>query len=265
MTTRKSIKGNIWRELLARAIEDNGGYYANHDKVALAWNVKIHAGVEDLAEYTGSANFKDNMPDEVLEDKKLLKEAIKLADWNKDHVWQWALDDVREGVSGNYAADTYRSMTPARFNHFGLIEAKGGTYFDVEFSFCGRSGGYICIKTFEGVALGNISASQLAESLREPDHWNGSEYPNAWCQKLVAFIAECDEMFTREKAEAEFSYQIDYMAARAVEDAVPKARKKLAAKRLRKAVIEAARTLTVAEIATAVGKGAALCQTAQKD
>lgn len=76
-------------------------------------------------------------------------------------------------------------------------------YFDVEWEFLGRQGKHLCLVSFEGRKLKDYS-KWFAQSLREPP--TAEEYSNEWCQKLVAFIHECDLMFEYKNIASEFEY-----------------------------------------------------------
>lgn len=203
-TTRRDFKGNIWRHLLVRAIEANGGYCAQRDRYALEWNVACYGGIDDFDTLLAKARQGDNdfsiKADTDLDAGLLAKLKVEWGDdKHRFDVWMWVIDDMRESVKGD---DTYRFLSPNIERRYGVNSPDAG--FDVDWVFEGRSGKHLCLSRFQHRDL-EKHYTDLAREITEDD--NGS-YTNSWCLKLLAFIHESDICFTRQKVEEEFEYQV---------------------------------------------------------
>lgn len=228
--TRRDFKGNIWRHLLVRAIEANGGYCARHDRYALEWNVACYAGIGDfdtlLAKAREGGNDFGITADTDL-DAGLLAE-LKF-EWdgqqNQSDMWGWVIDDMRQSVERD---DTYRFLRPEIEQRYGVSSGESG--FDVDWVFEGRGGKHLCLSRFQYRDLEKHYtdlAGEIAEDVT-------GEYSNSWCLKLLAFIHESDICFTREKVEQEFEYQVFWQFCSKLEEIADQTN------RLRKEAAEAA-------------------------
>lgn len=233
---------NKYRELCAKAIETNGGYYGRgySDRYALSWSVPVYDGIPDFDEML--ERLKKGGHDYSLEpDTPLDPELLQAAreDWNDDarqeRLYTMILEDMQQGVRDADSA-SYRSVRPDIAKRYGLshMEAFPRVYrrkvpddiayyptrkqdwilvdpwrhlpeFNVEFEFHGRGGKHLCPTDFEGNSL-ELSSEDLAEAIRDGAMDQG--YSNQWCQKLLAFIHECDLMFTSKAASEEFNYML---------------------------------------------------------
>lgn len=242
---RRDFKGNVYRRLLVGAIERNGGYRGGyHDRYALSWNVSIHEYVKPFDILFPKALAHDYGPgsDADLDPELLTKVRNEWDDEeHMNQVWDWVVESMRRGVVD---ADAYRTVRPeiaARYGLPGSEEAmprqykrrtdesayhpagregwikinpyRNTLYFDVEWEFAGRQGKHLCLTEFEGHKL-DMRSADLAEAIRE----NESGYSNEWCQKLLAFIHECDLCFTQEAIREEFKYQMLYQLAQELDE-----------------------------------------------
>jgi hypothetical protein len=252
MKASSKPKGNPYRELLAKAIDQNCGYSSGyHDRFALSWNVSVDWGIPDSDSLISGAGLKalgENYsitPEEF--HAAVTPEALEefATEWddesNQRRQWDWVLEDMREGVTG---ADTYRMLRPEIAKRYGLsagprfpkkykrrtdecvyypakVEGwvlddpyRDQLMFDVSWEFAGRQGKHLCLSEFEGRRL-YMRAEDLAEHIRQDD--DGS-YPNWWCQRLVAFIHECDICFDRKMVKQEFEHQVAFRFANDLND-----------------------------------------------
>lgn len=231
MKTRRDYKGNIWRHLLADAIEANDGYCRGYrDKAALSWNVGVYESVPDFKQMLLDSTTKKGDycigPDAEL-DEGLLAQLQK--EWDDDEhqsqVFYWAIEDMQRDVTD---ADCYMFLRPEVEKRYGLNQGSSG--YDVTWEFMGRQGKHLCLTAFEGENL-KVSARELAEYVRDGTAGN---YSNKWCLKLLAFIHESDICFTREMVESEFEHQVRFMFYQELEEIEEKTKRmrKEAAERL---------------------------------
>lgn len=245
---------NTYRKLLADAIESNCGYSSGyHERYALAWNVKIGSGVPDWGTRDFKDSVIERMKENFGGDVAALTED-QLAkfgeDWDEqdsqNRVWEWVMEDMQSGVTED---DTYRTWSPAVERRYGFghdpigkpvlerykriqgemcyypakvagwqrlgVEAPD-YFFDVKWTFTGRSGGYIALEEFQHVGLKQTSES-LAGAIRDDEEGN---FSNKWCHELLAMIAEWDSNFNRKNVHAEFLYQCAYRAAEKLSELV---------------------------------------------
>jgi hypothetical protein len=263
MKTRRDFKGNIWRELLARAIERNGGYSRGyHERFALEWTVGIYVGVPSSEALLNPLRPEEGVWGTLKENWGVSREEFMQAvssealaewreEWDSDSRKQSLWDDVREGMGemlrGNVKGTTYGSVRPEIANRYGLgyyspklysrligdesayypAKVKGwrieGEFnnvpdFDATFEFHGRGGKHLCLASFEGKDIRGRS-DELAEMIRtDHESWARGTYSNDWCQMLLAYIHQCDLMFTSEAASKEFLYQCTFRAADELHD-----------------------------------------------
>lgn len=234
---------NTYRRLLADVIEKNGGYSrAYSERCALEWTVGVYARLSTFDELYPLA-LKRLQEDHGITAPNWTAAALQevARKWDRDMengtLWNWIVEDMRRGV---IEADTYRSVRPEIAARYGLsgservmpLRYKRRTdemayhpakkegwimvnpyanieRYDVSWEFHGRGGKHLCLTEFEGKSLEHRS-DDLAEAIREDD---SGEYPNSWCQKLLAFIHECDLCFTSKIVEQEWEYQAAYFLA----------------------------------------------------
>jgi hypothetical protein len=231
---------NIYRELCARAIENNGGYSRGyHERFALSWNVGVSARKSSFDELYPLALERLKEDHGVTEPDWTAAALHNVkTDWDrkmeKGELFYWIIEDMQRGVT---EADSYKTLRPEIAARYGLpysrfpkkyarrnkemayypakvdgwilVDPYTVEQFDVSWEFHGRGGKHLCLTEFEGKPLNNCS-EDLAESILQDD---SGEYSNQWCQKLVAFIHECDLCFTHENVEKEWEYQAAYRLA----------------------------------------------------
>lgn len=227
---RKDFKGNVWRELCARAIEANCGYSSGyHDRAALSWNVSCSGYIRNYWETLLARVIRDHgLTQEEMDEIDPAKVSAIKAEWEDDEhqnrEWSNAIEDMQRSLLDG---DSYRTIRPEIAARYGLTgsEAKLHSgirynfehkyrdgawahvpYFTVGWTFMGRQGKHLCLTEFEGKDL-NMQPDALADFIRTDDQ---GSYPNEWCQKLLAFIHECDIMFTSKNVSDEFEYQVSY-------------------------------------------------------
>jgi hypothetical protein len=197
---------NKIRELLARAVERNGGYdsvYSN--TVSLAWNVKVHStDFFDMEEvFDQAVEQGDADPDH--------KRSLSKLEFDLDELGTWALDNVREFAFDDQGLSM---MSPDVARRYGLDHS---AMYDAEFCFVGRSGGYVGVEKFEGKRL-DCRADQLARRLRDNDECQYYGYSNEWCRKLLAMITEWGKCFTPAIAQAEVERTMAFILGNRLED-----------------------------------------------
>lgn len=240
---------NTYRKLCADAIERNSGYSRGyHERCALEWNVAVSANKSRFDELYPLALQR------LREDYGVTEPAWTAAalhqikrDWDRGmdgdgRNYYSIIEDMRMGVTD---ADSYRTLRPEIAARYGLsyyrfprkyvkVTSDDVCYyparkqgwkledpytvpmFDVSWEFHGRGGKHLCLTEFEGRSLEH-SSEDLAEMIRNPD--NAANYSNEWCQKLLAFIHECDLCFTHQAVEQEWEYQASYRLAQELNDA----------------------------------------------
>lgn len=224
---------NKYRELLARAIEQNQGYSRSyHERFALAFTVGLWCADLSLESiYTIAAKEFGTLPP--------LSPAVE---WSPDNEWERGVQCM---VASLEDGDSYRTYSPDTANRYGLPyhsrpwlkywrrrKAGDTAYYPakvsgwvivnpycnetyrVGFGLYGRGGKHLCIESFEGVGL-DMCSDDLAEAIRNDD---GGNYSNKWCQRLLAMIAEWDQCFTSKNASAELEYQCADSLYRQMED-----------------------------------------------
>ncbi len=232
---------NTYRRMLADAIERNGGYSSGYrERYALAWNVKLDQGVPDFdwdpltnrdREFKArvlerlAENFLGNTELNISDDQKAFFETEWNSESSRTNVWDMVREDMARSVTDD---DTYRTWSPEVERRYGFevdamqrkrlkglgLEPPNYYYFDVSWTFAGRSGGYLCLDKFESRNIA-VRAEGLAEEIREDD---SGTFSNEWCRKLLAMIEEWDVCFSREAVRSEFLYQCAYRAASFLSD-----------------------------------------------
>lgn len=254
--TRRDFKGNVYRELLAQAIEKNGGYSSGyHDRYALSWNVALGWGIPDSDKILEKVFFDNEYMEHTREDFMKVVPAARLKEWSdewdNEHSQGRVWEDVQESMARSVTEgddDAMRTIRPEIAKRFGLVyhnwplryeriaKSDAAFYpagkegwklsepfskhlnFDVSFELHGRGGKHLCLTEFEGRGL-NVRSDHLAEAIRDDSQeWDRGNYPNEWCQKLLAYIHECDIMFDHKAVRSEFDYQVLFRAAQELND-----------------------------------------------
>jgi len=216
---------NAFRKILAAQIAANGGYCRGRwDTYPLAWNVKVayfwpslqeimpkveQALQEEfgLALTAVNALVQQVSAPHTSEEVAAVSVKILLKGWlSADGMSERVLENMCNQLDGT---DTYKFLSPAREKAFGVSTPDEG--FAAEFGFVGRMGGHLVLLNFEGKRLQGTSPRELLDSL-QPDSGAGAP-TNCWVQKLAAFVAECDEMFSKKAVQEEYLYQIAYLLA----------------------------------------------------
>lgn len=250
---RRDFKGSVWRELCARAVEANCGYSSGYfDRYALSWDVAINWGVPDA----DSPGIQTDAFNALAENWGVTREQFDAVvsqeawdawaeEWDDEssqsRVWSWVQEDMARGVTD---ADTYRTIRreiatryglsyerfpkqytkimqedkcyyPAGVKGWQLVNPWTMPQFKVEWEFAGRQGKHLCLSWFEGKSLRMRSDDLSADITSDSE---AESYSNEWCQKLLAFIHECDLCFTSANVKQEFEYQVSFRAADELHD-----------------------------------------------
>jgi hypothetical protein len=228
---------NIFRKILADKLRANGGYFAQcHSRFPLTFTVALHHANLDFDNMVEQAK-QHHAADFTGLDMDAMRE-----DWNPDTAWEWAQEDMCSGLNDDDGRRSYSPATAVKYgldynapyplkfkrltNEFAFFPAKRkgwirvdpfiAEYFDVEFGLYGRCGKHLCVESFEGHELNNISSDDLADAIETGDP---EAYSNRWCRNLCAMIEEWDEMFTSINASRELEYQAAYRLASDARDA----------------------------------------------
>lgn len=199
-----------YREQLREAIEKNGGYHANRENYALAWNVKMYKypDLDNVLKACAENHFISE-GDMVMRYPDIRDKAVEMME-KTDGVCRWANESMCESLND---ADTYKTISPEVAERFNYQGEKGlETAFDMEFGFAGRSGGYVVIEEFEGRRGGTLLDYLDEDEIKEDD-----PDEEAWAQRLLCCIAECDKMFSDESVYSEFEYQIGWQIGNVLE------------------------------------------------
>lgn len=228
---------NTYRKMLAKAIENNGGYSRGyHDRFAISYEVGLYYADTDIDHIAQVAAEHHGL------DLKLFEVVRDQLDWDEDQHWRWAQGDMAEDLNDDYAHNTYGPDTASKFGlpyrafprkykrqtdemayypstkaGWILVDPYINLDFDVKFGLYGRSGKHLCVESFEGIDLTQSSESLVEEILSE-DTYYSSGYSNVWCRNLLAMMHEWEEMFTSKKASAELEWRLADQLTRAVEE-----------------------------------------------
>lgn len=153
--------------------------HQHYRSYALAWNVKIYGNITE-------PNDGPN----------------KVKDWDFDQESNWALEDMCRMVTGrendwlstlpaverfprfyDKIHPTDRCYYPAKLKGWKLVEAYKSVSVDVDFSFEGRSSGWLVLTEFES------RSGDLIEQIEE------GGVSNEWCRNLLAMIPVWDAAF----------------------------------------------------------------------
>lgn len=199
-----------YREQLREAIEKNGGYHANRESYALAWNVKMYK-YPDLDNVLKACvdNFFISEGDMVMRYPDIRDKAVELME-KTDGVCRWAQESMCESLNDSDVYKMISSEVAERFNYQGKEGQE--TPFDMEFGFAGRSCGYVVVDEFEG-----RKGDRLLDYLDEDEIKEEDPREEAWAQRMLCLIAECDKMFESNAVHREFEYQIGWQIGQALE------------------------------------------------
>ena len=184
------------------------------------FDVKIHRcdlGFDNLVKRATAMGYGDMVHPE---DPFWLADAKGRYAENKEHLFEWGVDDARchfrgTTVRGPFAckvegAPWYADMRPEGDCYRQL---RDGTPVDARFAFLGRSGGWLVLTMFDGVTL-DSSSCDLAECdyrwLRNlakflTDVRDSTRNPGEWVEEAAAFTFFaniCDDCETRESRTA---------------------------------------------------------------
>lgn len=231
---------NIFRELLARAVEDNGGYYGSRrERWPLSFAVGLYYADLDRAHMEALAVQDHGVT------KAQIEASRPLVAWNPEREWTDVQQQMYDGLNDD---DGNRTYSPATATRFGLpferfpktYKRRTGEgayfqaaipgwviedpytcrYYDVEFQLRGRSGKHLVINEFRGRDLHGLSSERLAEILRSDEEMHSHGITNVWCHALLAMITEWTERFTSRNASAEMEYLAADQFAQRVNEAL---------------------------------------------
>lgn len=244
---------NTFRRLLADKIESNGGYsHGYHDRYPIEYCVALDYVNLDV----------DHIYKVMCENQGYLPPPTSAIDWDEQEVWEMCQSDMCESLNDNEGYMTYGRDTANRFGlpyinskrtFSRIVRGKDVCYypaklplwkrddpyvnltFDVKFSLEGRGGKHLVVTEFEGRKL-NMSSDSLAESIRGDNtgyYYNDAkDYPNKWCQRLLAMMHEWEMCFTSRIASTEMEYQAAFRLQQDLEPRADAWRKALAARRV---------------------------------
>jgi hypothetical protein len=205
------------KQHIAQMVERNGGYIGggyHTSTYPLEWNVEIGYSCEwedalEAARKQFSEFGLDHFPAPVL------KRAVVEVKRNYDAYrrWEWVQEDMVRDLNDD---DGLRSCSPDVFRKWGIIEPKGGLYFDVKWDLVGRCGKHLVMAEFEGVILRGVRNSDLVEWILNGDDYENVSNHDLRC--LAAYIEECDRMFSRKAVKEEFYYKLGWQLACAIYD-----------------------------------------------
>lgn len=158
----------------------------NHRRYAFAWDVKTHG-----ARYDGDS-LRSHIEDL---DPALDIEWAAKCDSDYDLFWEWAAEAARHVQDGAWTS--YPGTDQGAW----------------EFSFEGRSGGWLVLDKFEGIAVAGVYSDpvEAADSKRHGYDIQGAENLDAWpwdrLQRFYRGIVCADSDFTPTKAAKELEYQ----------------------------------------------------------
>jgi len=212
---------NAYRELLAQAIEKNGGYSRGyHERFALAFTVGLYYANID----------REHIYKKAVQEFGPLAPLTYGIEWDENDEWQSAQESMACGLNDDDGNRTYSPDTAARYGlpyhsapglkywrrrkagdvcgyaaklpGWWIVNPYANETYGVEFGLYGRGGKHLCVESFEGKSL-QLSSDDLADAIRNDE--DGS-YPNKWCQRLLAMLTEWEQCFTSRNASAELEY-----------------------------------------------------------
>lgn len=194
---------STYRELAARLVLANGGYFDGSCTYPLEFNVKVRRkpSLEDLNARVAKDFSRDAR---WLDDKDVRKRVQRRFD--VDARWSEALCLAQLDVMSH--AD-YRTVSPEIGKAWGLESLP---YFDASFDFVGTTGGHAVVTSFEGFDFAHWSAHALSDAILA-----GKVGSNRWCQALAAMISEWTELLSQEAANEEVAYHLTALYAEVIQ------------------------------------------------
>ena len=165
-----------------------GRYYRDHGHLLFCFCVKVYdadLGFDHLLELHAESGYGEG---NVTDPYWINETRQRHADTDQDDLYQWAIEDAGRLVSDS---DCYTHLYD-------------GTAVEVEFAFVGRSGGWIALTKFEGIAL--TDAANL-RYLFEGDEDDGDTLSDESLHRLYALVRMLEHDLTQEKAKSEVEFQ----------------------------------------------------------
>jgi hypothetical protein len=187
--TTKQRRPGYYRAPL-RSREDISGFLTDRDACnrgysPLVWNVKCyHADLsfDHLIDvFRTSGEYGDD--DRYLNFPEFLEPARKEYEKVADRLWEWAIEDACRSVTDD---DVYRSLWD-------------GTEIDVSYAFKGRSGGWLCVETHNGVNIARMDQADFQEYLEELAYTD--------LRRLYQLTVQNDHDFSRGAGKTEIEFQ----------------------------------------------------------
>lgn len=199
-------RGNVYRHLLYKALAENGGY----GKYPVAYTVKlwnVDSGVDEV--YAAIEGEKPAMHLDL--------------DWDAEREYVRAQEDLCRGLN---EWDSYKMLSPSVAKRYGVqyektprqrmeelrvYQESGGKSgadtrkprkpweryitksYDAEFTCEGRGGAHVCVAEFEGMDMRRFDKELLLGD-------DCANYPNWWCQELLAMMHEWELCLTSKNA-----------------------------------------------------------------
>jgi len=166
-----------------------GRYYRDFGHLQFCFCVKVYDAdlsfdhLLDLHAKSGYAEGKVNDPCWVEEVRQ------RYAETDQDHLLEWAIEDSRRLVTDSDC-----------FNHL-----HNGTPVEVEYSFVGRSGGWIALTKFEGIEM--TDPEYLRQVFEGSDDKSEPTMSYQSLRRLYALVRMLEHDLTAEKAESEVEFQ----------------------------------------------------------
>lgn len=167
--------------LIERAVDGN----PRRSYGPFVWNIKAH-----LVDLSFDHLLKLAQDGEILDEvgtdpsPRWLDACRAIYTEHEAHLWDWAVESARMTVDGG---DTFNRL----WDGDKKLAAWG---------FDGRSGGWLVLKSFDGVTFTDaLQYADMAEVL--------AEQPFAWLRNLYRFVIQCDRDFRPEAVLGEVEYQ----------------------------------------------------------
>lgn len=211
---------NAYRKILAKKIDRLGGYSARWDTYPVEFDVSLwpaNIDLEDCVERiisgtSGALEYCD-IPKQyigVVAKKVKIKDGI-IFDQTVERL-QFDLQDC----------DTFRFIRPEIENKYGIQQPKNG--YSVTFALEGRGGKHLVIVEFENVELKGINTGTIIELLTthgdcEPyGDISDPHFTNKWVLHFLAFLEECQIMFSRNSVKTQAEYAADLVVINEMND-----------------------------------------------
>lgn len=211
---------NKLRKTLADRIYAVGGYSNRHERYPLEWTVGVYHSVpenkQELKEALQNSLTLQRLAEIIgkltPEQMPILKRAIKQAckSFNPNHLWKYVLEDMQREI---FDSDVIYYVSPDIEKRYGL---PSGYKFNVEFALLGK---HLCLAKFEGYNLRGISTDTMIEWLDCPDDLErGENFGNETVRPLLAYIDECNKMFSAKAIKASFDHTLAFLLAQHLDD-----------------------------------------------